>query len=106
MSVWMVDVDADELASAKEVVVAAAAAASSATTGATIETRVVDVSDAGAMSKLADEVFAGGGGVSHSWKHQPVQPAQIRGRRNAFRRSTHCAQGLLYRKQVACAVVQ
>ena len=61
ISVWMVDVDADELASAKEVVVAAAAP--SAPAGATIESRVADVSDAGAMTEIADKVYAGGGGV-------------------------------------------
>ena len=61
MSVWMVDVDADELASAKEVVVAAAAP--SAPAGATIESRVADVSDAGALTEIADKVYAGGGGV-------------------------------------------
>lgn len=59
MNVWMVDIDEDELSTALEMVQAVAVAT------ATIESRVVDVSDAAKMEALAEEVFAKQGNHCH-----------------------------------------
>jgi len=55
MTVWMVDVDAEELKAAKELAMA------KAVDGAKVESRVVDVADCDSMMKLAEEVYADGG---------------------------------------------
>jgi len=55
MTVWMVDVDAEELEAAKELAMA------KAVDGAKVESRVVDVADCDSMMKLAEEVYADGG---------------------------------------------
>jgi len=54
MNVWMVDIDEDELAVAKEL-----ALAKQTNDGTKIETRTVDVSNMEKMESLAKEVFAG-----------------------------------------------
>lgn len=55
MNVWMADIDESELKAAQEKVKAVA------TSDNKVESRVVDVADAAALTQLADEVFADGG---------------------------------------------
>ena len=55
MTVWMADIDEPELKAAQQKVQEVA------TGDAKIEIRVVDVADAAALTKLADDVFANGG---------------------------------------------